>query len=141
MVEIFFVTFLFFGIFIYKSEKNMNVREIVLDCSYTYYGEDIMDNGKCLFDYIIHRDGVVRSCGNVIGNRISVCYVGGIGIDGKTVCDTRTIEQREALLELVCRLMDEYGITLDNVYCKFVTVMDFRDEYMNWVSKKVFSKI
>lgn len=39
---------------------------------------------------------------------IGVCYVGGLGPDRKTAADTRTLEQRHALADLVHELKELY---------------------------------
>lgn len=47
-------------------------------------------------------------CLNHNAKSIGVCYVGGLGIDGKTPKDTRTPAQKNALVKLVKELKNKY---------------------------------
>lgn len=50
-------------------------------------------------------------------NSIGVCYIGGLSEDGKEHIDTRTPEQRKALVELVKALMWEFGLRVEHIHC------------------------
>lgn len=85
---------------------------------------------RCIgYQYLIKLDGTIEKgrADNEVGahcnkqgmNRkaLGVCYAGGLAKDGKTPKDTRTPEQKRALVELVRRLMRQYDIPLDRVVC------------------------
>ena len=114
-----------------KSEpKNKRViTEIIVHCSATPDGKDytvddirrwhlqrgFADVG---YHYIIYRDGSVHPgrsesmtgahCSGHNSHSIGVCYVGGLTADGKTPKDTRTPEQKAALLTLLKELKSRY---------------------------------
>lgn len=79
------------------------------------------------YHYIVELDGEVRRgrpvdeigahCAGQNADSIGVCYVGGLDKHGKIAKDTRTVEQKRAMFMLVKRLMEEYGLGLDDVYC------------------------
>lgn len=48
---------------------------------------------------------------------IGVCYIGGMSEDGREYIDTRTPEQKKALLELVKALMWEFGLRAEHIHC------------------------
>lgn len=70
------------------------------------------------YHYVIHLDGSLENgrdvdlsgahCTGHNTNSIGVCYVGGCGKDGKTPKDTRTEEQKVALLSLLYDLRKMY---------------------------------
>lgn len=49
-------------------------------------------------------------CAGHNAESIGVCYIGGLAPDGRTPKDTRTPEQKKALLSLVRWLMDKYDL-------------------------------
>lgn len=79
------------------------------------------------YHYVIDLDGVVHvgrdvnkvgsHCAGHNASTIGVCYVGGCGADGKTPKDTRTAEQKAALVSLVKELMSMYGLDSQHVHC------------------------
>ena len=100
-----------------KSKRN--IREIIVHCSATPDGKDFtVDDirkwhkargfSDVGYHYIVYRDGSVHDgrsvhlvgahCTNHNANSIGVCYIGGVATDGKTPKDTRTPQQKEALL-------------------------------------------
>ena len=115
--------------------KREDVDAIVIHCSATRAGQDVRasdidkwhrERGFAMigYNYVIDLDGKVETgrplsrdgahC-NTAGvsgksyNRhsIGICYVGGLDKDGKPA-DTRTPEQKLSMLNLVCKLMDEF---------------------------------
>ena len=70
------------------------------------------------YHYVVRLDGTVEKgrdlsragahCAGHNVNSIGVCYIGGLAADGKTAKDTRTPEQRKALLMLLRRLRAKY---------------------------------
>lgn len=110
-----------------KSVRKIN--EIIVHCSATREGRDYtVDDirqwhkqkgyNDVGYHYIIYRDGSIHEGRdvNVIGahcvghnsNSIGVCYIGGCKADGVTAQDTRTAEQKKALLELLKELKNKY---------------------------------
>lgn len=98
------------------------IKEIIVHCSATPEGkpftvEDIdrwhkERKFKCIgYHYVIYLDGSIHSgrplketgahCVGHNTNSIGICYIGGVEKDGKTPKDTRTKEQKEALLKLL----------------------------------------
>ncbi|MEJ6791980.1 MAG: N-acetylmuramoyl-L-alanine amidase [Lacinutrix sp.] len=74
------------------------------------------------YHFIITIDGVVHS-GRPIerqgahakghnSDSIGVCYIGGMDSEMKSAKDTRTYEQKESLVNLICELKDTYGGTV-----------------------------
>lgn len=154
-----------------KLKNRKNTRNIILHCSATPEGRDYtveqihswhLQKGwvGIGYHYIITRDGTIYQgrpdntigahCTNYNSTSIGICYVGGMDADNKHPKDTRTIEQKQALLELVQYLMDKYHITLDNVRghyelcppnnhkaCPCFKIHQFREEYLNFVNKKL----
>lgn len=105
------------------------ITEIIVHCSATPEGKDftVIDIATWHkqrgfrtigYHYVIYRDGSVhlgRPEGEIgahcVGHNavsIGVCYIGGLAADGKTPKDTRTPEQREALLMLLRHLRRKY---------------------------------
>ena len=99
-----------------------DIRDIIIHCSATpefrdYTVTDIRQMhllrgfSDIGYHYVVYRDGSVHEGRNVevIGahtsgynaHSIGVCYIGGVETDGKTPKDTRTQEQKTALLSLL----------------------------------------
>jgi len=107
------------------------INKIIVHCSATPECRDVSpeeitrwhveDNGwsDVGYHFIITLDGVVhfgreveRPGAHVRGHNsdsIGVCYIGGMDADMKEAKDTRTEEQKEALVDLLCELKDTYG--------------------------------
>lgn len=111
------------------------IDAIVIHCSATRAGQDVRaadidkwhkERGFAMigYNYVIDLDGKVEvgrplsregahcNTAGVSGlsynkHSIGICYVGGLDRDGNPA-DTRTPEQKLSMLNLVCRLMDEY---------------------------------
>ena len=102
-----------------------NINEIIVHCAATREGrdftvEDITRWHKARgfatigYHYVIYRDGSIHEgrpleqigahCVGHNKHSIGICYIGGCASDGKTPKDTRTSEQKEALLALLRRL-------------------------------------
>lgn len=101
-----------------------NIRRIILHCSATPLGRDfhVADidrwhkaNGwdGCGYHFVIALNGIIE-VGRPIekigahtsghnSDSIGVCYIGGLGEDGKPA-DTRTPQQRQAMLSLITAL-------------------------------------
>lgn len=139
------------------------INEIILHCSATAEGKDYTVDtirkwhlargfNDVGYHYVIYRDGSIHKgrdiskvgahCLGHNSNSIGICYIGGLDSTGKKSKDTRTTEQKEALLKLVHLLMDKYNITLDNVHghyefanksCPCFKIQDFRNEFLKWV--------
>ena len=105
------------------------ITEIIVHCSATPEGKDftVADITRWHrqrgfrtigYHYVIYRDGSVHlgrpegeigaHCTGHNAVSIGICYIGGLAADGKTAKDTRTPEQREALLMLLRRLRAKY---------------------------------
>lgn len=101
------------------------INEIIIHCAATREGrdftvEDITRWHKARgfatigYHYVIYRDGSIHEgrpleqigahCVGHNKHSIGICYIGGCASDGKTPKDTRTPEQKEALLALLRRL-------------------------------------
>ena len=101
------------------------INEIIIHCAATREGrdftvEDITRWHKARgfatigYHYVIYRDGSIHEgrpleqigahCVGHNKHSIGICYIGGCASDGKTPKDTRTPEQKEALLSLLRRL-------------------------------------
>lgn len=105
------------------------ITEIIVHCSATPEGKDftVADITRWHrqrgfrtigYHYVVYRDGSVHSgrpegeigahCTGHNACSIGICYIGGLAADGKTAKDTRTPEQRKALLMLLRRLRAKY---------------------------------
>ena len=106
------------------------INKIIIHCSATAEGKDftvedirrwhVKGNGwkDIGYHFVIYRDGSVhlgrkleQAGAHTNGyntNSIGIVYVGGCAADGKTAKDTRTPEQKRALLSLVKELKHQY---------------------------------
>ena len=121
-----------------KEEMRMNIKfipskrkitEIIVHCTATPEGRDVTVDevrrwhkaqgwNDIGYHYMVYRDGTVHEGRNVDvagahcyghnSKSIGVVYVGGYATDGKTAKDTRTAEQKEALLRLLKELRALY---------------------------------
>lgn len=105
------------------------ITEIIVHCSATAEGKDFnaadIDrwhraqgwNGIG-YHYVVRLDGTVENgrpiekvgahCAGKNAASIGVCYIGGIASDGHTPSDTRTTQQKAALLALLRRLKTQF---------------------------------
>lgn len=113
------------------------INAIILHCSATRQGRDYKakdidrwhraEGYRCIgYHYVIDLDGTVEAgrpvaqvgahaAGHNVGS-IGICYVGGCDSQMKPK-DTRTPEQKSALLKLVKDLIKQYGLTAEQVHC------------------------
>lgn len=106
------------------------ITEIIVHCADTLDGKDftvaqirewhVKGNGwsDIGYHYVVYRDGTVHlgrpvervgaHCKGHNAQSIGVCYVGGKTADGKGCKDTRTAEQKAALLRLLRELKAKY---------------------------------
>lgn len=106
------------------------INKIIIHCTATAEGKDftvedirrwhVKGNGwkDIGYHFVIYRDGSVhlgrkleQAGAHTNGyntNSIGIVYVGGCAADGKTAKDTRTPEQKRALLSLVKELKHQY---------------------------------
>ena len=110
-------------------QNRRKITEIIVHCSATPEGKDftIADIRKWHlqrgfndvgYHWVIYRDGSINKgrdesiigahCTGHNSNSIGVCYIGGCASDGKTPKDTRTPEQKTALLKLLKELKRRY---------------------------------
>lgn len=105
------------------------IKEIIVHCSATREGRDytVDDIRKWHrqrgfndigYHYVIYRDGTIHNgrdvdlvgahCTNHNAYSIGVCYIGGCKYDGLTPKDTRTEQQKAALITLLKDLRKKY---------------------------------
>ena len=117
--------------------KPQDIDSIVIHCSATPEGKDFTvkdidrwhrERGfkEIGYHFVIYRDGSVHAGrdlskegahANTPGlsgrsynlHSVGICYIGGLSKDGKTPKDTRTPEQKKALIELVKYLMGRFS--------------------------------
>ena len=74
-------------------------------------------------------------------NSIGIVYCGGLDSNGKAK-DTRTPEQKESMYLLVYQLLNQFGLSIKDVYghrdfsaksCPCFTSEQFRKEYEDWL--------
>lgn len=107
------------------------INEIIVHCTATPEGKDYTvdditrwhkERGfKTIgYHYVVYRDGSVHEgrplaevgahCKGHNAHSIGVCYVGGLTADGRKAKDTRTLEQKEALVLLLVRLKTQFTL-------------------------------
>lgn len=105
------------------------INEIIVHCSATaegrkYTAKDInkwhIKRGfkKIGYHYVVLLDGTVEKgrdesetgahCEGHNAKSIGICYIGGLASDNRTPKDTRTLEQKKALLSLIIDLKTKY---------------------------------
>lgn len=113
------------------------VNEIIVHCSATREGKEftVADIDRwhrekgwkgCGYHYVITLDGRVQQgrpeqvagahCSGRNAESIGICYIGGCNLVGKSK-DTRTPEQKKAMVTLIRQLMQTHGISIKNVRC------------------------
>ena len=124
-----------------KAEVNVQfirkIDKVILHCAATPEGKDYtvadIDRWhkargfkKIGYHYVIYRDGSVHQgrpeseigahTANYNAHSIGICYIGGMDARGVKAKDTRTPQQKEALVKLVKEILKKYNLTLNNVY-------------------------
>lgn len=115
------------------------INEIIVHCSATKEGKDFtvadikrwhLERGysDIGYHYVIYRDGSVHEGRNVNisgahctghnSHSIGVCYIGGLGADGKAK-DTRTDSQKISLLKLLKQLKSIYPKASIHGHCEY----------------------
>lgn len=110
-------------------KSNRPINEIIVHCTATPEGREVsMDElrrwhkqrgfSDVGYHYVVHLNGDVENgrsvdivgahCTGHNAQSIGVCYVGGVAKDGKTPKDTRTQQQKAALLSLLMDLKAMY---------------------------------
>ena len=105
-----------------------NINKIIVHCSATKEGKAFTANditrwhkqrgfATIGYHYVVLLDGTIQQgraemvmgahCKGHNANSIGICYIGGLDENGKSK-DTRTPEQKKALLELLKRLKKDY---------------------------------
>lgn len=113
------------------------IKEIIVHCSATREGKPftVADIDRwhrkkgwkgCGYHYVITLDGKVEQgrpeqiagahCPGRNSESIGVCYIGGCDLVGKSK-DTRTPEQKKAMVTLIRQLMQTHGISIKDVRC------------------------
>lgn len=111
------------------KKTSREIKEIIVHCAATPEGknftvEDInkwhKERGfdEIGYHYVIYLNGSIHFGRNVDkagahctghnSKSIGICYIGGVAKDGKTAKDTRTLEQKKSLLELLKELKAVY---------------------------------
>lgn len=111
------------------KRSKRNITEIIVHCTATPEGREVsMDElrrwhkqrgfSDVGYHYVVHLNGDVENgrsvdivgahCTGHNAQSIGVCYVGGVAKDGKTPKDTRTQQQKAALLSLLMDLKAMY---------------------------------
>lgn len=105
------------------------INEIIVHCAATPEGKHITVKDidrwhrqrgfrQIGYHYVIYLDGSINKgrdealvgahCTGHNSNSIGVCYIGGVAKDGRTPKDTRTPEQKEALIKILTELKKKY---------------------------------
>ena len=112
-------------------KTNRKINKIIIHCSASKEGVDIgvkeidvlhKKRGfkEIGYHYVVRINGVIEigrdiskvgahTTGYNTGS-IGICYIGGLDKTGKKIKDTRTLEQRNSLYQLVKKLMEMYPI-------------------------------
>lgn len=144
----------------------MKPTEIILHCSATKENADFSVTDidrwhrqrgfkKVGYHYIIKLDGTIQAGRNenevgahCLGHNatsLGICYIGGLDKDGKPK-DTRTQEQKEALFNLVGKLMLKYNIPVENIHCHYefankscpcFKIEQFICEFNDWIRNEM----
>lgn len=132
------------------------INKIIVHCSATPEGKDYTVDqirqwhlargfNDIGYHYVIYRDGSIHRgrAEHLVGahttgynaNSIGICYIGGVAADGKTPKDTRTKEQKEALVKLLKELKSKYIVATIHGHREFANKacpsFDAKSEYKN----------
>ena len=147
-----------------KEIQMRKINEIILHCTATKEGKEFHASDvdrwhkakgwKMIgYHYFIALDGTIEKGrpvemvgAHTIGhnaNSIGIVYCGGLDSDGKPK-DTRTPEQKESMYLLVYQLLNQFGLSIKDVYghrdfaakaCPCFTTEQFRKEYEDWLQE------
>lgn len=137
------------------------IKEIILHCSATPEGKDYTVDtirkwhkargfNNIGYHYVIYRDGTVhlgrplqQIGAHTTGHNsysIGICYIGGCAKDGRTPKDTRTLEQKLAMYQLLHDLLETYPkatvhghYEFANKACPSFKIEDLQREYHLWL--------
>lgn len=111
------------------NTKSRLINKIIIHCSATPEGKNFSVDqirqwhlarnfADIGYHYVIYLDGSVhvgrpleKVGAHTTGhntNSIGICYVGGLSADSKSPKDTRTLQQKKALMDLVAKLRNSY---------------------------------
>lgn len=137
------------------------INKIILHSTATKEGKDYNSNDirqwhinrgwtDIGYHYVIKLDGTIQEGRDIrqFGahtknhnyNSIGIVYVGGVDNELKPK-DTRTIEQKESLYQLIDELLMAYDLDIDDVYCHYqlgktlcpsFKIETFKEEYNEW---------
>lgn len=132
-----------------------NINKIIVHCSATKEGKAFTANditrwhkqrgfATIGYHYVVLLDGTIQQgraemvmgahCKGYNANSIGICYIGGLDENGKSK-DTRTPEQKKALLELLKRLKKDYPNATIHGHREFANkdcpCFDAKNEYKN----------
>ncbi len=138
------------------KRSKRNIKEIILHCADTPEGKDFTVSQirswhlECGFSdigyhYVVYRDGSIHlgrdvnisgaHCSNHNTISIGICYIGGRASVGTTPKDTRTPEQKKAILELLRDLKKLYPQATIHGHNEFAAKacpsFDVKKEYSN----------
>ena len=130
-----------------------NINKIIVHCSATKEGKAFTANditrwhkergfATIGYHYVVLLDGTIQQgraemvmgahCKGYNANSIGVCYIGGLDVNNNPK-DTRTEEQKKALLTLLKRLKDDYPKATIHGHREFAakscTCFDAKTEY------------
>ena len=142
------------------------MKEIILHCSATKENADFsaadikkwhLQRGfkNIGYHYVIRLDGTVEAgrkedemgahCLGHNKDSLGICYIGGLDKDEKPK-DTRTQAQKEALYNLVGKLMLKYDIDVDSIHCHYefankvcpcFKIEDFINEFNDYIRNEM----
>lgn len=116
-----------------------HITKLIVHCSATPEGKDFtivdikrwhLERGfsDIGYHYVIYRDGSIKEgrdvqisgahCTNHNTNSIGICYIGGVDTLNNPK-DTRTKEQKQSLIELLCALKKLYPTATIHGHCEF----------------------
>lgn len=141
--------------------KRKQTTMIILHCSATREGQDVkaskikkwhLNRGfsDIGYHYIVDLDGTIEKgrdessigahCSGKNATSIGICYVGGCD-QNLNAKDTRTKQQKAALIKIVKQMMDKYNIPIEQVYahyqfcsykdCPSFKIEDFKKELLS----------
>lgn len=142
------------------TDTKRKITDIIIHCSATKEGKDysVFDidkwhkarNFKCIgYHFVIYRNGQIV-CGRPISeigahttghntDSIGICYIGGLDENGNPK-DTRTIEQKLSLFNLIKYLTEKYPksrIATHNMFarkaCPCFSIETFKQEYSEYL--------